>query len=390
MMAKSKGIDYVRTGPGTIAGRFLRSFWQPVHVAAELETGKPKRIKVLGEYFTLYRGEDGVARLVDDTCPHRRTQLYLGWVEGAAIRCFYHGWKFDGSGQCVEQPGEGTSFARKIRIVAYPTQEYLGLIFAYLGEGKVPELPRYPELENDAHGRILARAIDLPFNYFQRLENDHDTVHIHFVHKAGMERVGVTEVPNIHAKETDYGFWQGAERADGSVRASYCFMPNALMTMVSLGGGAEDYTAHLAWRVPIDDTACCSYTVNRLAQAREGNRRAFNATDSARTHAERVLAGQARIQELDRDLPYAFIVQDYVVLSAQGVVADRSDEHLGKSDAGIIMLRKLYERELKKLAGGKPLKQWRRSAERLPFSTSVHVSTPTAKDRRPQAVSSPK
>ena len=216
-MARSKAVDYVHVGPGTLAGRLLRSFWQPVYLAAELEVGHPKRIKVLGEHFTLYRGEDGISHLIADRCPHRGTQLYLGWVEKDQLRCYYHGWKFDAAGQCVEQPGESKSFARKIRIRSYPTYEYLGLIFAFLGEGDLPDLPRYPDMENEAQGPISARAVTLPFNYFQRIENDHDTVHIHFVHKPGVERAGVIDVPRIVVEETEYGFWRGAARPNGTI-----------------------------------------------------------------------------------------------------------------------------------------------------------------------------
>ena len=68
-------------------------------------------------------------------CAHRGTQLSTGWVEGDCVRCFYHGWKYDGAGQCVELPAEDPA-SRQVRIASYPTEEYLGLIFAYLGEGE--------------------------------------------------------------------------------------------------------------------------------------------------------------------------------------------------------------------------------------------------------------
>jgi 5,5'-dehydrodivanillate O-demethylase oxygenase subunit len=101
----------------------------------------------MGEDFTLYRGESGKSYVVDFRCAHRQTQLSVGWVEEDCIRCFYHGWKYDGSGQCVEIPGEEESVAGKVRIKSYPVQEYLGLIFVYFGAGEPPPLPRYPECE---------------------------------------------------------------------------------------------------------------------------------------------------------------------------------------------------------------------------------------------------
>jgi 5,5'-dehydrodivanillate O-demethylase oxygenase subunit len=115
--------DFARTGPGTLAGRYLRRHWQPVYVAADLPAGQTKPLRIMGEDFTLYRGASGEPHLVAARCAHRGTQLSTGWVEGDCIRCFYHGWKYDGSGQCVEMPAEDSSFAAKVKIQSYPTED---------------------------------------------------------------------------------------------------------------------------------------------------------------------------------------------------------------------------------------------------------------------------
>src|SRR5437879_2579298 len=146
-MSEEPYSDFVHTGPGTLAGRFMRGFWQPVHRAEDLPSGRTKPIKIMSEEFTLYRGEGGAPHVVANRCAHRGTQLSTGWVEGDCVRCFYHGWKYDGTGQCVEQPAEDASFPAKVRIRAYPTEEYLDLIWAYLGEGEAPPLRRFPQLE---------------------------------------------------------------------------------------------------------------------------------------------------------------------------------------------------------------------------------------------------
>src|SRR5262245_30664483 len=122
--------DYAHTGPGTLAGRYMRRFWQPVCLAADLLPGHTKPIRVMGEDYTLYRGESGTPHVVEFRCAHRGTQLSTGWVEGDCLRCFYHGWKYDQTGQCVEMPAEDDSFPPKVRVQSYPTVEYLGLIFA--------------------------------------------------------------------------------------------------------------------------------------------------------------------------------------------------------------------------------------------------------------------
>src|SRR5436190_11039581 len=131
-------IDLEHTGPGTLAGRFMRRFWHPVYISEELKPGWSVPIMIMCEPLTLYRGEGGEAHLVDFRCAHRATQLSTGWVEDDCIRCRYHGWMYDGSGQCVQAPLEDPGFHTRIKIKSYPVQEYLGLIFAYMGEGNPP------------------------------------------------------------------------------------------------------------------------------------------------------------------------------------------------------------------------------------------------------------
>src|SRR6188508_1370236 len=159
--------DFLRTGPGTVAGRYMRMFWHPVYRAQDLPAGRALPLRIMSEDFTLYRGEGGTPHLVAFRCAHRGTQLSTGWVEGDQLRCFYHGWKYEGSGQCVEMPAEDPSFPPKVRIASYPTEEYLGLIFAYLGEGKPPPLPRYRWLEPKS--MLGAFSYTWPSNYYNNI-----------------------------------------------------------------------------------------------------------------------------------------------------------------------------------------------------------------------------
>src|SRR5581483_9691220 len=123
-------IDPYPVGPGTLMGRYLRSFWQPLCIAADLAPGKALPVRALGENFTVYRGQSGDPHVVEFRCAHRRSQLSIGYIEGDNIRCRYHGWVYDANGQCVEQPGEPQPFCDRIQIRSYPTIEYLGLIHA--------------------------------------------------------------------------------------------------------------------------------------------------------------------------------------------------------------------------------------------------------------------
>ena len=100
-----EATDYVHTGPDTLCGKYLRTFWHPVYRSEDVTLGRAVPLEVMNEHVTLYRGEEGDPHLVAFRCAHRGTQLSSGWVEGDSIRCRYHGWKYDSSGQCVEQPG---------------------------------------------------------------------------------------------------------------------------------------------------------------------------------------------------------------------------------------------------------------------------------------------
>src|SRR6266545_4763043 len=137
-MAYGDWQDITHTGPDTLAGRYLRMFWQPVYRAQDLPAGRAVPVRIMSEDLTLYRGEGGKAYVVDSACGHRGTQLSVGWVEGENVRCRYHGWMYDGSGQCLEQPLEDRPFCERVKIRSLPAQEYLGLIFVYLGGGEAP------------------------------------------------------------------------------------------------------------------------------------------------------------------------------------------------------------------------------------------------------------
>src|SRR3546814_5284998 len=116
--------DFARVENDALAGQLLASFWQPIALSQNYVAGKARRIKILGTHYTLYRGADGHMRLVQDRCPHRGTSLAYGWVEGDSIRCRYHGWKFDGSGQGEDFPAETATYAANICLKTYRSEEH--------------------------------------------------------------------------------------------------------------------------------------------------------------------------------------------------------------------------------------------------------------------------
>ena len=133
-----------RIGPGTPGGELLRRYWQPAALAEELPTGgAPLPVRLLGEELVLFRDADGHPGLLGLHCAHRGADLSYGRLEDGGIRCIYHGWLYDRTGRCLEQPGEpaGSTFHERIRHTAYPCEERAGLVLTYMGPGDPPLLP---------------------------------------------------------------------------------------------------------------------------------------------------------------------------------------------------------------------------------------------------------
>ncbi|HZU05117.1 MAG TPA: hypothetical protein VFB73_04020, partial [Chloroflexota bacterium] len=279
-------------------------------------------------------------------------------------------------GQCVEMPAEDPSFPPKVRIRSYPTQEYLGLIFAYLGDGDPPPLPRYPDFEQP--GVLEVSTYVRHCNYFQNIENGLDPAHTAFAHRdPGRAFRGLVGVPRIEAEESPWGITVRGTRPNGKVRINQYGMPNILHLKLDLGDPEAGWQDTINWRVPIDDESHRSFSVNLIhlsgeAAERYRARRAERAAQLAKLPSyielgEAILRGELSIHDV-RDHPDLINIQDYVAQVGQGRLADRQHERLGRSDVGVILLRKLWQRELRALAEGRPLKQWTRPADLIPTS----------------------
>src|SRR5271170_2082392 len=124
----------IRTGRGTPMGQLLRRYWVPVMLSSEISEpdGAPARIKILGEKLLAFRDTKGRPGLIDEFCAHRGASLFLGRNEECGIRCSYHGWKYDTTGQCIDLPSV-PDLAPKMKIKAYPCIERGDIVWAYMG-----------------------------------------------------------------------------------------------------------------------------------------------------------------------------------------------------------------------------------------------------------------
>ena len=146
MLTEEQNRLLTQVGPGTPMGKLLRRYWMPIAAVSEFERTAIKPVRLIGEDLVLYRDLSGTFGLVDRHCPHRRADLSYGFVEECGIRCNYHGWRFDESGGCREQPFEDTAnpearFRDKVRTPRIRSSRKAGSLWAYLGPQPAPLLP---------------------------------------------------------------------------------------------------------------------------------------------------------------------------------------------------------------------------------------------------------
>jgi 5,5'-dehydrodivanillate O-demethylase len=362
--------EFPHTGPGTLAGRYMRQFWQPVSESKTLLAGRAKTIRIMGENFTLYRGQTGVAHVVAHRCAHRLTQLSVGYVEEDAIRCMYHGWKFAGDGRCIERPGEAGCDGGNVRIAAYPTREYLGLIFAYFGGGEEPPFPPFPAFEGD--GLIETNSAEFMHNYFQGWENDWDIYHVAYTHRAGgnhiVDYAAVLESETY--EETDYGI---VRRLTAGPKVSVLLMPATVRLMIPTfneqmrRGIGPTFRPTYIVHVPKDDETHHVFVTQMVdvhGAEREEYLKHYNdvqrmraETPKAHEFGQEIFDGKLTMQDVIGH-PLFVEIEDILTQTGQGAIVDRTQEHLGRTDAGIVLLRRLWSRELQSLADGRPTKAW--------------------------------
>ena len=349
MLDQAKNRLLTEVGRGTPMGDLLRRYWMPIAGVSEFERESIKPVRLLGEDLTLYKDLSGTFGLVDRRCPHRRADLSYGFVESCGIRCNYHGWLFDEQGRCTEQPYEDlaapqANFKDKIHITSYPVEARGGLVWAYLGPQPAPLVPNW-EPFTWTNGFVQIVFADVPCNWFQCQENSIDPLHFEWMHMNWSMRLGDRLGPysprhlKLAFEEFDYGFVyrrirEGMSESDllwtvGRV----CLWPNALFT-----------GDHFEWRVPIDDENTLSVTWAFTRVPREQEPYVQESIPAWR--------GPVRDAATGRWISSHIMNQDFVAWIGQGTIADRTQEHLGTSDRGILMMRNRFLSDLEAIAKG--------------------------------------
>jgi 5,5'-dehydrodivanillate O-demethylase len=347
MLLKEENEMLTRVGPGTPAGEMLRRYWHPIAFVNELKE-RPKRRRLLGEDLVLFRDDRGRLGLLALRCSHRGTSLEFGHIEDGGLRCCYHGWLYDVAGKILEMPGEpaDSTFWQRLRHPAHRVQELGGVIFAYLGPEPAPLLPRWDVLVRE-DGARARRARTVNCNFFQMIENSVDQHHAKWLHRTSA--TPTWDDGEINPQVFEYGVLNTYTRrvADGKryAHVNFFVMPTMNKTgNVEVGHPGEHQASSsgevMRWRVPIDDAHTMHFTVEFGAVV-DGKPVAKIMKDDSEAG---LLETQYGVYKWDDAIDwFASGDQDRAAQESQGPIYDRTTEHLGATDKGVILLRRLYK-----------------------------------------------
>jgi phenylpropionate dioxygenase-like ring-hydroxylating dioxygenase large terminal subunit len=385
MLSATDNEVLCHVGPGTMVGGLVRQYWIPALKSQELPGSDcpPIRVRLLGENLIGFRTTSGQPALIQNSCPHRGASLFFGRNEEEGLRCVYHGWKFDVAGACVDMPSEPaeSNFKSKVRAVAYPCVERGGVIWTYMGSRQ--EMPPLPDLEPNMlpDGEYAVQKVMRECNWFQGLEGDIDTSHLAFLHLGAVKvedaipgtfdyYTVADKSPRYDVAETEFGTSYGAYRpAEADTyywRLAHYLFP--FYTMIPTGVLGVQVLVR-AW-VPIDDTHMMFWNMSmprsqsfgqgsRPGNAQNGrpNRAATNGRagmeflpdTSDWTGRFRLNQNRANDYLIDRQAQssgesYTGIAgihqQDQAITESMGEIVNRTNEHLGTSDAMVIRTRR--------------------------------------------------
>jgi phenylpropionate dioxygenase-like ring-hydroxylating dioxygenase large terminal subunit len=347
MLKKELNDLLTQTGPEMPLGRMFRCYWLPALLADELPENDcpPVRVKLLSERLIAFRDSEGRYGLMDEFCAHRGVSLWFGRNEDCGLRCPYHGWKFDVTGQCVDMPNEPehSAFAKKVKLKSYPLVERGGVLWTYMGPVESqPPLPEYEFAMVPPEQTFTSKRWQ-ECNWLQAMEGGIDSSHVSFLHRGDINtdplfkgargnQYNLGDLrPVFEVVESAGGLYIGARRnAEGGQyywRITQWVMPS--YTMIAPRG---THSVHGHFWIPIDDENCWSWSFD------------YHPT-RALTDAElaAMRAGKGIHAKVDRRYrPLANKDNDYLM--------DRAAQQAGNTYSGIIMARQRLLRALEALS----------------------------------------
>lgn len=382
MLRKEQNEVITQTGPETSMGDLFRSYWIPALLAEELPANDcpPVRVKLLSERLIAFRDSKGRLGLIDEFCPHRGASLWFGRNEKCGLRCPYHGWKFDYTGQCVEVPSEPleSKFADRIKLTNYPLVERGGVLWTYMGPAdQKPPLPEWEFATVPSKNRFISKRFQ-ECNYLQAMEGGIDSSHVSFLHSGNLEsdplfkgaagnKYNLADMqPHFEVVESPGGLYIGARRnaEDGNYywRITQWVMPS--FTMVPPRG---NYSVHGHFWIPIDDENCWAWSYDYHPTRELTDAEVMAMKEGKGVHVKHIpgtylpLANKNNDYLMDRGAQnrgatYSGIegiaMQDASIQESMGPIIDRTKENLVSTDNGIIMARHRLIKAAKELKKG--------------------------------------
>lgn len=350
MLTQEENDLLTRVGPGTPCGDLLRRYWHPLCAAADLTPERPRqRVEILGEPLVVFRLPDGRHGLLAEHCAHRGASLAYGFVEDDGLRCAYHGWKHAPDGRCLEQPFEppGSRYKDRVCQRAYRVRQWRGLLWAYLGPEPAPLLPRWDVLaRQDGTHHVEVHTV-YEANWLQIQENAVDTAHTYYLHGHAMHLKGLPggeyyyrPIERFDFEPFEWGIQvrriYAGQRWEEEVGNPLIF-PNMLRVGTRFGDGMH-------WRMPVDDTRTRVFLAD-LKPTPDGS--TVEEPEDLPVHYRPFDGPPHGEYELT-----SFPSQDKMAYETAGAIADRPAEHLGASDKGVILFRRMLREQIERVQRG--------------------------------------
>jgi phenylpropionate dioxygenase-like ring-hydroxylating dioxygenase large terminal subunit len=374
MLTNQNNELLTRTGPGTVMGDLFRRYWLPALLAEELPENDcpPVRVKLLSERLVAFRDTQGRYGLIDEFCAHRGASLWFGRNEECGLRCAYHGFKFDVTGQCVEIPSEpeGSTLCTRIKLTSYPLVKVGDILWTYMGPPEhQPPLPEF-EFATVPPEQTYTSKRWQECNWLQALEGGIDSSHVSWLHSSGLRNDPLfkgskgneynlsDKKPHFEVVETPGGLFVGARRRAEAGHYYWRVTPWVLPNFTMVPPRA-DHPVHGHFWVPIDDENCWVFTFDYhaarpLTEAELDAMRAGHGVHNEYVPGTyRPLANKDNDYLMDRDAQRrgetfsgvkGIAMQDASLQESMGPIVDRTRERLVATDVGIMKARHMLRR----------------------------------------------
>jgi phthalate 4,5-dioxygenase len=355
-------------------GRMLRKHvWIPALLSQKLVAdGAPVRSRLLGEDFVAFRATDGRVGFFDEACPHRGVSLALARNEENALRCIFHGWKYDVSGRCVEvptQPLNHDGFCAQVRLNHYPVHEAAGIVWVYLGTGDPPPFPDFEFVRFDAPSYVFPTMGVGHFNWLQAVETTMDSSHLGILHSTSIKAlgdVGLTKdytAPVYEVEQKPFGFRYASIRNmdDGRAYVRFnTFVAPWFAFIAPTINNAPGYAVQ--FNTPVDDEHTIFFLIEfrrtgldlakfpMIAHCTDPSNWPPGVPDDPSTHwgQDREAMAHGHFTGFTAHV----LTEDVAVNTSMKPIVDRSKETLNLADTAIVRLRQTLLRSVREFIAG--------------------------------------